>query len=396
MPHTQKDTNTTKNQYLLLLKSTVDATNNLKRSIALINCFSNIIKKSSIYKKITTSEALTQTHTQAIIITSQLDIVMLNKEITAIQNQLNNEKTKETHQLISINIEIHLENNTWITNPISTLNDNETILPIQEIAPNKIQSHIQSLKKQSQINSPDTIKVKQKSKTALITGASKRVGRHLALTLAKNGFDIICHYHSSKKDASELAKTIKALGKKCTLWREDFTKKTIHTHVLQRHKIDLLVNCAATFFTDQEIKKDEKLKDDQWHVNFISPKKLISDYIKFQDKGHIINILDKEIIKNQYDNHNHYLSTKKLLHCFGLQMSANCRPLHRINSIAPGWILGPVNQKKTYWQAKDKIKERKLPRKGDLADLSQCVIFLEENDFINGQVIFVDGGDHLN
>ena len=88
--------------------------------------------------------------------------------------------------------------------------------------------------------------------------------------------------------------------------------------------------------------------------------------------------------------------TKKMLHELVTSTALQGMPHIRSNAICPGWILDPVDQPPLrYYDAKEKITSKNLSRHGDLADITQSAIFLEQNDFINGQILFIDGGRHL-
>ena len=96
------------------------------------------------------------------------------------------------------------------------------------------------------------------TKTALITGAAKRIGHAIALTLAKSGWDIVVHYHHSVQEAKELVKEVMALGKKAVAISADLAKPEEVKHlflqaVAKMGCIDALINNASLFSFDEAI-----------------------------------------------------------------------------------------------------------------------------------------------
>src|SRR3989338_5025265 len=91
-----------------------------------------------------------------------------------------------------------------------------------------------------------------KGKTALVTGAAKRVGKEIALELARRGASICLHYHTSEKDAHAAAAEIRTLGVNCSLFQGDLSSASdtvrVAEKVLKTHLPDILVNSASLFY----------------------------------------------------------------------------------------------------------------------------------------------------
>src|SRR3989338_3352884 len=91
-----------------------------------------------------------------------------------------------------------------------------------------------------------------KGKTALVTGAAKRVGKEIALELAKRGASICLHYHTSEKEAHTAVAEIRALGVGCSLFQGDLSDAgytvRMAEKVLKQHSVDILVNSASLFY----------------------------------------------------------------------------------------------------------------------------------------------------
>ena len=231
-------------------------------------------------------------------------------------------------------------------------------------------------------------------KTALVTGGAKRVGRAVVLALAKAGYHIVLHYYRSKKDALAIAHLVEQHHVTCTLWRFDLRRREGLVSFMASRKIDLLINCAAVYGKDQLAQCDLVVSKDILEANLLGPLALHQVYAKTQDCGHIINFLDKQITKNSCSRTS-YLLAKKSLAILTEMAACELAPRIRVNAIAPGWLMDPEGLRKP-WEAYDGLLvERRLFRKGDLADVIHALLFLACNDLITGQVIFVDGGEHL-
>ncbi|MEC8882274.1 MAG: 2-amino-4-hydroxy-6-hydroxymethyldihydropteridine diphosphokinase [Pseudomonadota bacterium] len=383
------------NKFIISLGSNIDSENNLSRAISILSCITDVIQISKTYQTPSIKKGLPNFLNQALSIQTNLDQNSLKKEMLEIEKMLGRKRTKDAYDSRTIDIDICLINGQWTDDALNSLNHEQLIVALLDIIPKKkITDEKTLLEHYLSITKRNTKVIKSKQKTVMITGASKRIGRYLAISFAKKGYNVIAHYNKSQTEAKTLKKLIETLGQKCILWKKDLSHTSTFDNIFKKHKIDLLVNSAALFYSDADIKQNPKLEKHQWNVNLIGPKNMINAYLKHQKKGHVINILDNEISKNNSKN-SHYLTTKKFLHCLTSQMAAQYRPLFRFNAIAPGWILDPINQDKTYLDNQKKIQEKRLPRKGDVADLINTTLFLEESTYISGQTIFLDAGRHL-
>jgi len=382
------------NEYVILIGSNIDAENNLSRAIAILSCITTVIQISKTYQTQSIKKGLPPFLNQALLVKTNLDHKTLKKEMLAIEKMLDRVRTKDAYDSRTIDMDIYLVNGQWTEEALEDLNHDQLTVALADIIPEQKINNTTLLKHYNTISQSKIPIVEKKQKTVLITGSSKRIGRYLAIAFAQKGFDIIAHYNSSYTEAKHLKHLIETLGQKCTLWKNDLSHTSKNYALFKEHAIDLLINSAALFYSDADIRQTPELEEAQQHVNLISPKSMIDSYMKYQKKGHIINILDNAISKQDAE-FSHYLTTKKSLHHLTLQIAAKHRPLFRCNAIAPGWILDPVHQNNTYSDNQKKIAEKRLPRKGDVADLINTAVFLEDSTYINGQVIFLDAGRHL-
>lgn len=238
---------------------------------------------------------------------------------------------------------------------------------------------------------------KKNAGTALVTGAARRIGRAIALELASLGYSIALHYHHSKEQAEVSAAEIRQKGVRCELFSCDLSDETQTSNLTAKvfkkfPSLNLLVNSASLFERSEFAVKDLKLFNDHFAINLKAPFILSCDFFRLCKKGQIINLLDANIVKNQ-TSHVAYLLTKKSLADMTKLAAVAFAPHIRVNGIAPGLIL-PARGETA--ESLDRMA-RKIPlkRKGDILTITQSIKFLIENDYLTGQIIFNDGGEHL-
>ena len=232
---------------------------------------------------------------------------------------------------------------------------------------------------------------------ALITGGAQRIGKAIALTLADRGFDIALHYNQSKGEALAVAEEIRQRGVQCELFPCDLHNESQvlllleKTHKKFRH-LNLLVNNASIFNPSGLDRKGIQALDEHWAVNFKAPFILTEEFARLCGRGQIINILDTKVFKNKTEYVGYLLSKKSLAELTKLSAVA-LAPEIRVNGIAPGIILPPPGKGKSYLAKR--ARQIPLKRAVDVHFITQSVSFLLDNEFVTGQAICVDGGEHL-
>lgn len=234
-------------------------------------------------------------------------------------------------------------------------------------------------------------------KAALVTGGAKRIGRHLALHLAGMGYDIALHYRRSRRDAEKTAREIRKKGVRCELFCADLSQPTsvsaLIPDVLKTFPhLQVLVNNASVFSASNL--RDASLESfrDHFKPNFLAPYQLTKDFLRFCSGGDIINIIDTHYTRIMI-SHADYILSKKLLADLTELSAREGGPHFRVNGIAPGLILAPAGKMEAYLDRR--AKQIPLQRKGSPQQLAHALQFLLENEFVTGQIIFVDGGEHL-
>ncbi len=234
-------------------------------------------------------------------------------------------------------------------------------------------------------------------KAALVTGGGVRIGQAISLKLAELGFDIALHYHQSKKEALRTAQYIEKKGVACELLSCDLANEHETTFLVQKARkkfpyLNLLINNASVFKPSHFKKVSLKQFNEEFAINFKAPLILMRDFANQCPKGEIINLLDTNIVKNTTD-HFIYLLTKKTLVELTRLAAIELAPQIRVNAIAPGAILAPANKNKIYLERI--AKNIPLKRMGDITRITETIEFLHKNDYLTGEIIFVDGGEHL-
>ena len=240
----------------------------------------------------------------------------------------------------------------------------------------------------------------------LITGAAKRIGREMALNLASKGFDVAINYRNSKKEAEILAAKIRSdFAVECEIFYCDLCDveqvKKMAKDVLARFPhCNLLINNASIFEKSKFLTESDSELIKNLNIHLISPLILSKEFAKNVEvlrveNAQIINLVDKNIAR--FDtSYFYYLLSKKALAELTKMLSLELAPKIRVNAIAPGFILNSVDEKNPSLETKNLIKKIPLQAKGDVENILQAVEFLLKNQFITGQILFIDGGASLN
>ncbi len=229
--------------------------------------------------------------------------------------------------------------------------------------------------------------------TAIITGGAVRIGKALACHLADRGWHLALHHNSS--DPTETLAHARKAGVTCRTYPGDlsnmeFAEGLIEQVLADFSDVELLVNCAANFIQENVEQTSTKTLADTMALNLMSPFLLMREYKKHIGQGMIVNILDERITKNIPAFAAYSISKVALEHVTQLA-AVEWGETVRVNAIAPGLILPPAGHGQEYL---DKNKKN-VPTKthGDVSDLTRALDYLLESPFVNGEVLFVDGGD---
>lgn len=240
------------------------------------------------------------------------------------------------------------------------------------------------------------------TKVALVTGASGGIGREIALTLAKAGFDIGIHYRSNEKQANELWKEITETGRKAVLLKGDLSlpddcKRIVGTCVNELGGLYALINNAG--ITDDTLLM--RMKDEQFenvmkaNMNscFYCTREAVPYLLKARE-GRIVNISSVVGITGNIGQAN-YASSKAAIIGFGKSVAKETAKRGIcVNTVAPGYVQTPMTDSLSDDIKKSMLEHIPLKRFGTPSDIAGVVAFLcsDAASYITGQVIIVDGG----
>lgn len=235
-------------------------------------------------------------------------------------------------------------------------------------------------------------------KKILITGAAKRVGRVLAEHLAAQGASLAIHYHTSGDEARELLHLLTERGTVAYLVQADLCSEGACETLIQEAMrnlggLDVLVNNAAVFLADDLMTLDSERATHQMKVNVQAPLLLSRHFALNASGGRIINILDQRIAGHGGDKTLSYTLSKKVLAEATRMLALELAPRFTVNAVAPGAVLAPDAGNRTC--AREQAGAAPLERSGSPEEVAEAVGYLIRSDSITGQILFVDGGQHL-
>ncbi len=234
-------------------------------------------------------------------------------------------------------------------------------------------------------------------RTALVTGAAKRLGHAISLRLASDGANVVIHYNRSGEDAEKLKIRLIDSGVKAWTVQADLSVSDDYESLVGRAldlsgSLDILVNNASVFSSGDLMKFSLDDLNKNIEVNTWAPFVLCRTFRDYCDSGSIVNILDTRVADLDL-KHPAYILSRKMLLDLTEMMAVGFAPKIMVNAVAPGLILPPPGKDKSYLEAL--MGSVPLKRHGKPADIADAVSYLVSSDFITGQVIYVDGGRHL-
>jgi NAD(P)-dependent dehydrogenase (short-subunit alcohol dehydrogenase family) len=234
-------------------------------------------------------------------------------------------------------------------------------------------------------------------RVVLITGGARRIGRALALGLARRGAAIAFSYRSSAGDARRTVREIESLGVRALAVRADLARDADVRRLVRRvgahfGRLDALINSAANF----DRVPFESLSESHWDRTLDANLKgpflcaLHASRLMRKHGGKIINFADWAGVR-PYRDYLPYCVSKGGIVTLTKALAKELAPRIQVNAIAPGPILPPPDMRAA---VKRRIARRvPLKRWGSPEDLVNTVVFLlEGTDFMTGSVVFVDGG----
>jgi 3-oxoacyl-[acyl-carrier protein] reductase/pteridine reductase len=250
---------------------------------------------------------------------------------------------------------------------------------------------------------PDLSSKPLQGKTALVTGAARRLGRASALALAEAGADVAITFRHSVREARETVvdlsgSGVRAFALRCDVTDEASVRAMMKDAGRELGGIDILVNNAANY----EAVEFEKLTVKQWDAIFASntrgPFLVSREALKWMRRKRGNRSVEAKIINmgslgglKPWTTHAHYCSSKAALHMLTKVMAKALAPEIAVNAIAPGMI--DLGEKSAAAFMRRMAKQTPMRRNGRADEIAEAVLFFATApQFITGQILTVDGG----
>ena len=236
--------------------------------------------------------------------------------------------------------------------------------------------------------------------TALVTGAGRRLGRAIALDLARAGWNIGVHYRTASTEADAVVAEIEALGVKAVALRADLAKPEEIAPLLQSCAVRLgpvtcLINSAAHYDWDDLASLSLENWEAHLAIDLRAPVFLTQAFAALLPEGrtgNVINLIDQKVWRLDPDFFS-YTIAKSALWTATQTMAQALAPRIRVNAIAPGPVLRSHRQTEAEFERE--CRETPLGRGATPEEICRAIIFLLASPSVTGQMIAIDGGQHL-
>ena len=233
---------------------------------------------------------------------------------------------------------------------------------------------------------------------ALVTGGARRIGRAVALALAGAGFDVAIHYGASRDEAEATAGAVRALGRRAAVVQADLNveaqvRTLVPSAIEALGPLSVLVNNASVFEDDRVGGLSRDIWDRHLETNLRAPIVLAEAFAgQAPDGSAIVNLLDQRVLKPDPRFFSYALSRNGLWWATRTMAQA-LAPRIRVNGVGPGPTLPSIHQTPADFAAEAAAVP--LARAGSPEAVADAVLWLVNAELVTGQMIAVDGGQHL-
>ena len=233
---------------------------------------------------------------------------------------------------------------------------------------------------------------------ALVTGGARRIGRAIVLALAQRGHDVAIHHRESVEDAETLAEEVRALGRRAAVLSADLTDEAevralIPAAAGALGPLSVLVNNASVFEDDRVGGLSRQTWDLHLETNLRAPVVLAEAFAaQAPDASCIVNLLDQRVLKPDPRFFSYALSRNGLWWATRTLAQA-LAPRIRVNGVGPGPTLASIHQSEAEFAAEQAAMP--LGHGSSPEDIAGAVVYLVDARSVTGQMIAVDGGQHL-
>lgn len=237
-------------------------------------------------------------------------------------------------------------------------------------------------------------------RVALVTGAGKRIGRAIALGLARCGWDVALHYRASEREAEETAEGVRALGRRaallqCDLGDEAATRALVPRAIEALGSLSCVVNNASQFEFDSATEFSPALLARLTQANVAAPLLLAQALHAATPAGEqavVINLLDQKL-DNLNPDFLSYTLTKSALKTATVMLAQALAPSVRVVGVSPGLTMVSGDQTESGFEAAH--RQTPLGRSSEPQDIVDAVCYMASARAVTGTTLLVDGGQHL-
>jgi 3-oxoacyl-[acyl-carrier protein] reductase len=236
-----------------------------------------------------------------------------------------------------------------------------------------------------------------KGRAVLVTGASKGIGRSIAIALSEEGMSVIINFKSDKESASDVLEMCNKYSKNNLVIQADVSRegevKEMFKQISEKHKsLDGLVNNAG-IYSESDNPNDTNMFQKIYQTNLLGQIIVTNEFLRYCKSGKIVNISS---VHGELGHGNPagiaYSSLKAAFNSYTKNLAKSLAPKILVNAIAPGYTLTPQWGEMTKEEIDHYSQRQLIERFVDPEEIADGVVFLLKNDAVCGEILTIDGG----